>query len=371
MLRGQSPRRLSEHYQLECDYGTSVLAIYNEGDPVFLCDGHVSAITPRGSCIAGVRPVEPTACAGADLGRADLNGRDAEPETSVLTLETPVAPVERGTAAQEAAVMRSEPRTTTDASETAPAEQALQVAPPVSAKPTISAKNISASRGRIAANFGRDAATQISPAPVRDLAYGNAAKALVDETIWNMAAGDLDVYRSALEHGKTRIEAAEAAGGQIEIIHRKIGDYVAKIEVLLGNSSAAISVTGAIDHPLEQAILEIIGNSAMTDERKDAAVEHLGALQQDVKRGLACEISPLQAHRLAREIGDRANWGGRSSLPEEVKPAYRAVYASLRDAIRAAAPEARELEERLANLYAAKSDLESAPALKALHSAAV
>jgi hypothetical protein len=37
--------------------------------------------------------------------------------------------------------------------------------------------------------------------PVRDLTYGNSAKAMVDEAIWNMAAGNYRVYKTALQQG--------------------------------------------------------------------------------------------------------------------------------------------------------------------------
>jgi hypothetical protein len=57
-------------------------------------------------------------------------------------------------------------------------------------------------------------------------------------------------------------------------------------------------------------------------------------------------------------IGDRLNWGGIADVSEELKPVYRALYASLKTAILIAAPEAQNFHDRLTNLYAAKSDLE-------------
>jgi hypothetical protein len=44
---------------------------------------------------------------------------------------------------------------------------------------------------------------------------------------------------------------------------------------------------------------------------------------------------------------------------EELKPVFRAVYRSVKTALDVAAPEAKDLNERLMNLYAAKTDLES------------
>jgi hypothetical protein len=63
-------------------------------------------------------------------------------------------------------------------------------------------------------------------------------------------------------------------------------------------------------------------------------------------------------------IGERANWGASVALPEELKAAYRAIYGGVRTAVRAAAPHANNLEERLTNLYAAKADLENGPSAK-------
>jgi hypothetical protein len=205
----------------------------------------------------------------------------------------------------------------------------------------------------------------------RDLAYGDGTKALVDETLWNMEPGDFEAYSAALRQGKTAAEAAQVAGGQLAVVHRKISEYTLKIEAVLSKSKVVISAADVIDKPLERAMLEIIGNSAMSDTQKDAAIDHLGAFQEQMKRDLNREITPLQAHRIARFIGDRANWGATSDLSEELKPAYRAVYTTVRNAIRAGVPQAHDLDERLANLYAAKSDLENAPAAKASYAVPV
>jgi len=194
---------------------------------------------------------------------------------------------------------------------------------------------------------------------VRDLTYGNSAKALVDETIWNLETGDYEVYRIELQQGKTAAEAARAAGGQLAAVHRKINEYTLKLETVLSESKATIAVEEVIDKPLEHATLEIIANSAMGDTGKDAAIQQLGALQEWIKGGLNPEITPLEAHRTARAVGDRVNWGGNTRVSEELKPAYRALYSGLRNAIRTAVPEAQNLDERLSNLCAAKSDLEN------------
>jgi len=192
----------------------------------------------------------------------------------------------------------------------------------------------------------------------RDLTLGNSAKAMVDEGIWNMATGDYQAYRTALQQGLSGAEAAQAAGGQLAVIHRKIGDYTLKLEAFLSESKARINVGEAIDKPLEQAMLEIISNVTMNDLEKDTAIQQLGTLQEWVKNGLQGDTTPLQTNRIMLAIGDRLNWGGTTGVSEEFKPVYRALYGSLKTAIWTAVPEARNLHDRLINLYAAKSDLE-------------
>jgi len=181
---------------------------------------------------------------------------------------------------------------------------------------------------------------------------------MVDEAIWNLASGNLQAYKRALELGKSAAEAAEAAGGQLAVIHRKIADYTLKLEEALTKAKGAISTRGAVDEPLERAMLEIIGNNAMSEPEKDAAVQQLGAIQEWAKQGFQGEISPLQANRILLAIGERVNWGRAADISEQCKSAYGMLYKNLQTAIRAAAPAAQHLHERLTNLYAAKSDLE-------------
>ena len=205
---------------------------------------------------------------------------------------------------------------------------------------------------------GRAIADRSVRSPARDVTLGNSAKAMVDEGIWNMATGDYQAYRTALQQGMSSTEAAQAAGGQLAIIHRKIADYTLKLEAVLSESKATINVREAIDNPLEQAMLEIISNVTMNDLEKDTAIQQLGTLQVWVKNGLQGDTTPLQTNRIMLAIGDRLNWGGTTGVSEEFKPIYRALYGSLKTAIRTAVPESQNLHDRLTNLYAAKSELE-------------
>ena len=324
LLRGQRAQHLSAHYQLECDYGTRLLAIYKEGDPVFLCEDHAATIGQSDdNCIAGVRSISDES---SDSNDAPKNSdRPHTPQFAVPKASSP-AP-----------------------KPSAPPETVKSVAPKVE-------------RGTVEPSVRESA---------RDLTYGDGTKALVDETIWNMEPGDFEAYSTALRQGKTAAEAVQAAGGQLEVVHRKISEYTLKIEAVLSKSKSVLSVADVIDKPLERAMLERIGNSAMSDTQKDNAIDHLGAFQEQMKRDLNPEITPLQAHRIARLVGDRACWGATSDLSEELKPAYRAVYTSMRSAIRAAVPQAHDLDDRLANLHAAKSDLENQPAAKASYAVSV
>jgi hypothetical protein len=310
LLRGQPAQRLSAHYQLGCDYGTSLLTIYTDGEPVFLCATHASAIgRPEDNCVASVRVVKAQSAEGNFPPKDDPRER---PLDSAIAKESASVPDGGSLAAPKVG------------RETAPSPR--------------------------------------RPAP--DLTYGNPAIALLEETIWNLPTGDIDLYRAALQQGKAATEAAQSAGGQFAIIHRKIKEYTNKVEEVLSKSKATIDVRDILDKPFEQAVLEIISNAALSEEEKDKAIDYLGSFQEELNRGLEREITPLQAHRIARAIGDRANWGMGASLSEELKPAFRAVYSSVRNAIRVAIPEATDLDDRLANLCAAKSDLENVAAAR-------
>jgi hypothetical protein len=158
------------------------------------------------------------------------------------------------------------------------------------------------------------------------------------------------------------MEAAQAAGGQLAVVHRKIHEYAAKTEALLSGSKATIDADEVIRSVLERETNKIIIDDAMNDAEKDAAVGRLGGFQEWINRGVKREMTPLQAHRIAIAVADRANWGAAcGSLSDDLTPVYRALYSSIRDAIRAAVPDVRDPDERLANLYAAKSDLELVP----------
>jgi hypothetical protein len=304
---GKPAEALSAHYRLDCDYGTAVITCWEEAgsEPIYVCESHAK-----------------------QLGRS----RDHCPDVRIITAQSGHCdnPIKREDRTQSQEVVD------------------------IKLKGSGSSE---AARSLADIKVGRAMINPSVRSPVRDLTYGNSAKAMVDEAIWNMATGDCQVYRTALQQGKSASEAAQAAGGQLAVIHRKISDYTLKLEAVLSESKATINVGEAIDKPLEHAVLEIISSGTTTDSEKDAAIEQLGTLQEWAKHGLRGDITPLQANRIMLAIGDRLNWGGTTVVSEKFKPVYRALYGSLKTAIRTAVPEAQNLHDRLTNLYTAKSDL--------------
>jgi len=333
---GKPAEALSPHYRLDCDYGTQVIVCWEQGgnEPIYVCESHAK-----------------------QLGRS----RDHGPEARVLTEppEQSSIPIKRAEPAKIEPAARQKTK--------APAQDSIPVK---HEEPTKTIKEMAgvkrngagpteAARVPVETKVVKTTADSTGKAPVRDVAYGNSAKAMVDEAIWNLATGDYQVYKTALQQGKSAGEAAQAAGGQLEVVHRKLGEYTIKLEAALSETKATINTAEAIDKPLEQAVLEIIRNDAMSDLEKDSAIQQLGALQEWVKQGQQGEISLLQAHRMLLAIGDRLNWGGTNGVLAEFKPVYRTVFCSLKTAIQTAVPDVQNLHDRLTNLYAAKSELEN------------
>lgn len=212
--------------------------------------------------------------------------------------------------------------------------------------------------GLIGSKVGRGIINESVGANARDVTYGNPAKALLDEGIANVNTGDTEKIKSAFRAGAAPQAASRAAGGRIAAVSGKINDLSPQLDALLSKSTAQIPVAQVIDGPISNASLEIIVNRAMTQAEKDSALKQLSELQAQLKRGLGQTISPSQANEIKRQIGDRVNWGGVTAVGDEVKPAYRSLYGSLKRAVDQAVPESSQLNERLTNLLAASKDLE-------------
>lgn len=317
LVLGRDAARLSEHYKLDCDFGTPVVDIYKTGestDPVYLCEKHIGQVPRARARGSEIRLVE----SAVEISAESPLNLSAVSSTPVQTISAEIA------------------------------KPAASIAP----------------RPVATINKPKTPRAIASRPPARDLTYGIPAKALVDEAIWNLTTGDYELYKAALRLGKSAGEAAQAAGGQLAVVHRKICEYTVKLETVLAASTVKIDAREAIDAPFETAMLEIMENTTIAEPAREAAIEQLGMLQECVNRGLEREITPLQALQAACLIAERAKWGADAALSEELRPAYRTIYGSVRKALRTAVPHANNLEERLTNLYAAKSEMEKEPAPK-------
>jgi hypothetical protein len=326
-----------------------VIAIFKESDgnePVYLCDAHVAEVE-RAAPVAGAKDQV------ADTPPAQIPGRKKEDRPK----EDPRQ--DSATAYRNKEAHRAKPAEVPASAPNLAASPSLASSPKVGASANVSAAP-DIGPAQSALKIGRRAKDFVVRARVRDLTYGDSAKALVDEAIWNLVPGDIEVYRAALQNGLPPIEAAQAAGGQLAVIVRKISEYAQALEALLSRSNATISLLEAINKPVERVMLELIGKTEIGDAEKDAGLEQLGAFQESVSRGLGPEITPVQALKIACAVGERANWGTGPEIPEELKPACTAVYSSIRSAMLAAIPDITAPFERLMNLYVAKAELESA-----------
>ena len=351
---GRPAEALSPHYRLDCDYGTPVIICWEKGgnEPIYVCESHAKQLGPS-------REHGPEARVLADESEQsaipskfeDRSQSQVVPDGKVKFSAPPEVPALAAVSEPPDIPIKLQAQSPPPAA----ADNTLDIAvPPRAAAIPVETPVETTAEVKVARTTA-DASPRSRP---RDYTFGNSAKAMVDEAIWNLATGDSESYRSALQQGKSARDAAQAAGGQLAVIHQKINDYAQKLEIVLSESKATISVVETIDKPLEQAMLEIIGNGAMSDSEKDAAIQQLGAVQEWVKHGRQGDMTPLQANQILLAIGERLNWGGSSDVSEDCKPVYRALYGNLKAAIRTAVPEAQNLQDRLTNLYAAKADLD-------------
>ena len=352
---GKPAEALSANYRLECDFGTPVILCWEKGgnEPIYVCESHAKELGPSRDHGQEARVINTEAeQPKLEQPKPEQNGNPIQAKVRKRTHGVVVTKA-NGSASREARVISPEAEQNDNPIQGEVRSPTLEVAV---AKPGVPASP-EAPRKLEAPKTERKVAEASTKPRIRDLTFGNSAKAMVDEAIWNLAKGDYEIYRTALQQGKTPSEAAQAAGGQLAVIHQKIRDYALKLEAVLAESKTTINVAETIDKPLEQAVLETIGNSAMSDSEKDAGIQQLGAVQEWVKQGLQADMTPLQANQIMLAIGERLNWGGSSEALEECKPVYRTVYVNLKTAILAAVPDAKRLVDRLSNLYAAKSEV--------------
>jgi hypothetical protein len=361
---GKSAQPLSAHYRLDCDYGTAVITCWQDGgsEPIYVCESHANQLGSPRERPPDIRvitaPSDDGAHATKSEERAQIQEIDATKPKRFVASQKTRNPAARKVEPTIADVSVGSPDRSDHSDNPIRGEDRTQIQEVIVAKSQRSLASEAVRNVVAATKVERPIADAPARSPVRDLSYGNSAKAMVDEAIWNLATGNYQVYKTALQQGNSAAEAAQAAGGQLAAVHRKIGDYASKLEAVLSESKALISLAEAVDKPLEHAVLKIISNGELSDLQKDAAMEQLGALQKWVKHGLPGDITPLQTNRIILAIGDRLNWGGTADVSEEFKAIYRALFGSLKTAILTAVPKAQNLHNRLTNLYAAKSELE-------------
>jgi hypothetical protein len=124
---------------------------------------------------------------------------------------------------------------------------------------------------------------------------------------------------------------AQSLADRCAAIDRQIGELALQIENILSQSEATVDVASTIDAPLEQVILEIIANPAMSETQKDAAITRLGELQKSLKQGAGQGMTLLEAHRIKQSLAGCLS--GEIGLPEEAKAACRAVHDRMEKAI--------------------------------------
>jgi hypothetical protein len=171
------------------------------------------------------------------------------------------------------------------------------------------------------------------------------------------SSGPSESANSASEARRKGARRAQSPAERCAAINRLISELATQLENTLSQSETTITVANTIDIALEQATLEIIHNHAMTEAQKDATIQQLGALQESLKQHVGQDITPFKAYQIKQTVGD-------FSVADEARPAYRAVYDSLENAIHTAVPKAKHLEKRLANLLKMKAELENFPQAK-------
>lgn len=210
----------------------------------------------------------------------------------------------------------------------------------------------------LTSKIARGAINESVGATTRDVTYGNPAVGILKANVTSPFTGDLEAYKAALREGLPPEQALVRAGGRVAQVAQNVNTLSPQLDTLLSQSTAQLKVADIIDKPLNDAISDIAGNRAMTEAEKDAAVTQIGALQKSLKEGLGDTITPLQANQIKQAIGNRINWAGNIAVTDEVKPAYRAVYSTLKNAVNKAVPGSSAINEDLTNLLAAQTDLQ-------------
>lgn len=187
-------------------------------------------------------------------------------------------------------------------------------------------------------------------AQVRDVRYGNPARAIVDENI-----------------------LSPTTEGRLAATKAKISEVAPQLNQVLATAQAPIPLATVIDRPISDAI-DKVGKSAMTAAEKRTAVEQLEALRDTLynthslaggrmvstPRFHTPSVSAADANALKQLVGDEVNWTKRPvPFSQLVEDGYRDVYGSLKTAVNGSVgPQAAQVNERLSNLISLRNSLE-------------
>jgi hypothetical protein len=290
---GKSIERLSPYYRLSCDAGTSLIntwGIDENTEPLYFCEAHANEFK---SSAAFRRGAESTARRNKRIEHAgQREPQDQEPAVSPALV----------------AVILGRTLSTPIAANSAPVPQPMRSA------------SVSSAEDRAEARTGDRAEARTGDRS------GDRAEA---------RRGDRSEERT--EHraeARTEQPSGERTEERCETIERQIQELVSQMESILSQSDAAIDVAIAIDAPIEETILKLIDDTAMSDMEKDAAMARLGELQKGLKSGIGERMRLPEAYRLKRNL--EACLGANLAIPHELTLAYRALHSSMEKAIRSA-----------------------------------
>lgn len=158
------------------------------------------------------------------------------------------------------------------------------------------------------------------------------------------------VARSASQLKEKLSEKLVSIGGEIEslLTRRSVAAKAIDITPALAEVDRAIVEGAKSGEPLLLTRLKAL-KQALTQEL-DAATGEFGTLKPT-------SLTPRAAHQLKVELGKASKWTGQT-FDGEVNQARVAVYRALNDMIDKAAPGAKRLQARYADMLTAKSSLE-------------
>ena len=181
------------------------------------------------------------------------------------------------------------------------------------------------------ANVAQGSINRSMAALPKDVYYGDPSKALMDENITNLTTA-----------------------GRINKVADSITSVESKLRPIL-DAGPRIDVASTVKPIVDNAELNVM-NSLMTPAEKTNAFEQLNVLRQRADQlGV---VSSTDANQFKRLVGDSVNWKkGTEPLHPDVESAYRKAYGTIKNEINTNNPGIQELNERLTNLYAARTAL--------------